>query len=92
MKPLLAAALLLFALPAAHGSTLVLSGLLNESGGAFPQAEGAFFISLTGTTLSYSITTRPLLDSFATGSAGLTLGLPSGDLPLSIRPATSVQL
>ena len=84
MKPLLAAALLLVATHSAQGSTLGLSGLLNESGGAFPQADGAFFISLTGTTLSYSITTLPLGDTFAAASAGLTLGLPSGDLPLPI--------
>ena len=84
IKPFLAAALLLVATHSAEGSTLVLSGLLNDSEGAFPQADGAFFISLNGTTLSYSITTRPLADSFAIASAGLTLGLPSGDLPLPI--------
>jgi hypothetical protein len=86
MKALCLFFALLIVRPECSASTLYMNGTLHNSI-PFPTgvADGSYFFSLTGSTLTYSISTRPLsLAGFDLTSGGFSLRSEAVDIPLPL--------
>lgn len=84
MKTALVGCLLLFTLRLVGASTVVLSGPLHGSGDpAFPSyPDGGYSVTLSGTTLSYSISTRPVAQPVTPSDYGMLLGAAAGSITM----------
>ncbi len=82
MKTPLLGCLLLLTLGSASASTVVLSGPLYGSGDpAFPSyADGGYAVTLSGTTLTYTISTRPVGQPVTPADYGILLGSTAGSI------------
>lgn len=72
--------------PLCSASTLYMTGTLHDTvGPTMSVARGSFFIFLSGTTLTYSVSTQVLpLEDFGLGVAGLSLTSGASPIPLPL--------